>query len=382
MTRKIKLTFVINSLVGGGAERVFTTLLSATAELTRNYDMTLILLDDETEVYKVPEWVRIIRLDCSRSFLKSILKLSAVLIREQPDITLSFLARSNVATIIAGLFARHQVVISERVNTSAHYGIGAKATALKACIRLIYRFASKVITPSSGVAEDLVQHFNVPRHKIVVINNPVDICMIRQRGQEIVQIPIEKPFNIAVGRLTKVKNFRLLIEAYAKCPDAPPLIILGQGPEEESLRAHVANLGLQHRVILAGFQDNPFAIMRHADAYVSASNGEGFPNGLVEAMALGLPVISTNCPSGPSEILAGLPQHSIDGLTHAPYGLLVPVRNVKAMAAALQLYNDFDLRARYAEAAAARVKIYSVEFALKRYWSVIQSLKPMVKGVH
>jgi N-acetylgalactosamine-N,N'-diacetylbacillosaminyl-diphospho-undecaprenol 4-alpha-N-acetylgalactosaminyltransferase len=123
---------------------------------------------------------------------------------------------------------------------------------------------------------------------------------------------------------------------------------------------------------MPGFAKNPFALLRQADALVLPSSGEGFPNCLLEAMAVGVPVISTNCAWGPSEILADRERSEIDGLCFAEYGILVPTDSPELMATALLAMASPDLRHRYAQKAAARASEFTIEKAKRRYWEVVR----------
>jgi glycosyltransferase involved in cell wall biosynthesis len=136
-----------------------------------------------------------------------------------------------------------------------------------------------------------------------------------------------------MGRLTPSKNFGMLINAFARSSIEGKLVILGDGPERAALAAQVAALGLSERILMPGFSANPFPTLRRATFYVSPSNAEGFPNSLLEAMSVGLPVISTNCLSGPSEVLADLARERVGpGVTFAEHGILVSPDDPVAMA--------------------------------------------------
>lgn len=367
--------FVINSLEGGGAERIMTVLLAASREMAAQYDLSLVLLDRAPIVYAPPAWLAVHQLDCGGSLVRSARQFHALAGREKPDLTVSFLTRANAVTVAASRRLGFRAVISERVNSSAHFGRGLRAAISKMLVRLSYPRAAHIVAVSQGVADDLVDNFGVPRDRITAIANPVDIDAIVARGAQSAQRLMEGPYIVAMGRLTRVKNFALLIAAYARSGVAPALVILGQGPEQEALEAQIAALGLQGRVHLSGFCENPYPILRGATFFVSPSRGEGFPNGLVEAMASGLAVISANCPSGPSEILAGQARGAIaaSGVTAAAHGILVPVDDEAATAAAIrQMWDDSAMRNLYAQKAVSRVRDFGVAVARDRYWAVFE----------
>lgn len=372
-TERRRVLFVINSMAGGGAERVMATLLAASAPRRERADIRLVLLDDEPAAYAPPDWIPTIQLDSRGGLARSVAGLARTLRAVRPHATVSFLTRANLCNVVTARWSGHRAIISERVNSSAHFGTGARAALSKLSLRMSYPRAQAVIAPSTGVAEDLVENFGVAADRISVIANPVDVAAIRAMAERPVAPPVTTPYLVAIGRLTANKNFATLIEAYARAAIEPGLVILGQGPLEDTLRRQIAERRLEGRVILAGFRENPFAIMRGALAYVSASRSEGFPNSLVEAMAVGLPVIASNCPSGPSEILAEKPRSAVGGLDHAAHGILVPVDDADALAQALRSLSDPALRERYAQAARARVERYDVTGAMRRYWDVIDA---------
>ena len=370
MQRK-RIAFIINSLAGGGAERVMTVLLAASKDRLAHYELSLVLLDDEPRAYPLPDWLPVHQLDARFSLPRSAAALTKLLRTLRPDATLSFLTRANVASVGAARLLGHRAVISERVNSSAHFGTGAKAALSKALVRLTYPNADHVITVSSGVSDDLAANFGVHRARITPIANPVDVEAIVARAAEPAEIVPPGRYIVAMGRMTRPKNHRLLIDAYARAGTDALLLLLGEGPERAALQSQVKALGLSGRVMMPGFVSNPFAVMARADAYVSASDAEGFPNGLVEAMALGLPVISTNCASGPAEILAGARREAITGMAQAAHGLLVPTGDADRLAQAIGLLDDSALRTSYGERARRRAADYGVARAANQYWDIM-----------
>jgi N-acetylgalactosamine-N,N'-diacetylbacillosaminyl-diphospho-undecaprenol 4-alpha-N-acetylgalactosaminyltransferase len=174
-----------------------------------------------------------------------------------------------------------------------------------------------------------------------------------------------------MGRLVPNKNFTLLVEAFRLCGAPGTLVILGKGPLREHLLGQIETAGLSGRVVLAGFQANPFAWLAKADCFVLPSNGEGFPNGLVEAMILGVPVISTNCPSGPAEILDDQPELEIADVHEGRYGLLVPMNAPAALARALTTVLAPDQRERRGQLSQAGAARYDMAGTLRTYWRVI-----------
>lgn len=366
----LKTVFIINSLAGGGAERIMTRLIT---HLPRdNKELHLILLDDDPEAYGVPEWVNLHRLNTRGSLVRGFFSLRNLMQQLQPDVVLSFLTRSNVLAIATRAPKRTRCVISERVHTSSHHSETLSGQLGRVVTRLFYPHADAVIAVSEGIARDLSDNYAVDATKIVVIPNPIDAAEVHARAAEPTDnTTLSGPIVVAMGRLVPNKNFAMLIEAFGRLNSRANLLILGDGPLREDLQGQIDAAGLTSRVHLRGFQANPFATIASADCFVLSSNGEGFPNGLIEAMILGAPVISTNCHSGPAEILDDRPHFEIEGPTECKFGLLVPTNDPTAMAEALArvlAQGEYEGRSQRAIAGAAR---YGLESTIATYWSVI-----------
>lgn len=370
MPRKKRILFAINSLAGGGAERVLATLLGASAPWRERYDIDLALLDDEPRAYAIPDWVAVHQLDARHRLLPSLIQLRALAGRLSPDASLSFLTRANVANAWAMAWRGRPWLVSERVNTSAHLG---DAFAAKAMVRMVYPRASHVIAVSEGVIDDLADNFGVARTRMSAIANPVDHRRIAELAAQSPEFPVAEPYIVAAGRLAPNKNFALLLRAFAKISASVRLVILGEGPERRALEALAVSLGIVDRVAMPGFVANPFAIVARARLYAMPSNAEGFPNGLVEAMACGVPVVATNCASGPSEILAGQPREAVVEGIDVDAGALVPTDDVDAFAAALDDVLAEPRRSACGARARERSQAYGVERAAREYWARIET---------
>jgi glycosyltransferase involved in cell wall biosynthesis len=368
-----RVLFIINSLTGGGAERVMCTLLRASENEQRDSHMALLLLDREATAYEVPRWVEVEQLDCRHSLIRSIWSVWRAMRRLRPDLTVSFLTRANVSNVVAAGLLEIPAIVSERVNTTSHLGRGIGAAVARFLVRATYPRARSVIAVSQGVAEELRSAYGVPSARISVIANPIDLDEIQAQAENGEAIPVDGPYVVTMGRLTPNKNFGMLIEAFARSGIPGKLLILGEGPERAALTQQIETLGLTGRVVMPGFSANPFPTLRRAEFYVSPSNAEGFPNSLLEGMSVGLPVISTNCPSGPSEVLAGLPRERVaPGITFAEYGILVSPNDPVAMAEALHAMSDPERRRVYGERAPKRAADFGVARARDAYWSVIR----------
>lgn len=349
-----------------------TTLLRASGPWRDRYDISLVLLDREPHAYAVPAWIDVVQFDTGGKLLSSIVALRRLLSRLRPDVTVSFLTRANISNIVATWRLRTTCLISERVNSSAHFSGRLCAAVSKLLLRLSYPRADHVIAVSNGVEQDLVRNFAVSQKRISIIFNPVDHELIEELGASAPDVAIDGEYIAATGRLVPNKNFPMLIEAFAESGLPGSLVILGEGPERPKLEALIAQLGLEGRVHLPGFVDNPFAILKRASLFALPSNAEGFPNGLVEAMACGLPVVATNCASGPSEILLNKPQDAVQGLVLCEAGVVTPTNDVPAFAEALRIVHDPASRGFKGGAAAAIARRFNIEQTTGRYWDTIE----------
>jgi N-acetylgalactosamine-N,N'-diacetylbacillosaminyl-diphospho-undecaprenol 4-alpha-N-acetylgalactosaminyltransferase len=350
------------------------TLLRASEAEQRDSTIALLLLDREAAAYEVPHWVEVRQLDCRQSLIRSIWSVFGAMREMRPDVTVSFLTRANVANVIAASILRIPAIISERVDTSSHLGGGVGARVARWLVRMTYPRARKVIAVSQGVADSLYAIFGVSRARTTVISNPIDLDSIRAQAAQGAPVARDTSYIVAVGRLVPNKNFPLLIDAFAQADIPGALLILGEGPERPALASRIVAHGLQDRVLMPGFVDNPFPTVARAALYVSSSNAEGFPNALLEAMSTGVPVIATNCPSGPAEVLAEISREQVAAeVSFAPHGILVPPNDPAAMAEALRAMQDPELRRTYGEKAARRAADFGVRRAKDAYWDVIRA---------
>ena len=182
-----------------------------------------------------------------------------------------------------------------------------------------------VISVSEGIRQDFISEFGIRPDLIETIYNPIDIGRIRQLAAEDSPDIPARPYFVAAGSARKVKRYDILIRAFALCDVHADLVILGQGEKLDEYRKLANCLGIGDRLHLPGYRANPYSFFKRALALVVSSDYEGLPTGIIEALACGIPVVSTDCPSGPSEILQG-------DLAE----FLVPVRNVQALARAME----------------------------------------------
>lgn len=358
-----RIALFLPSLRGGGAERVMVNLARAFTE--RGLQVDLVLAKAEGPYLShVPSEVRIVDLQASR-VLASFPGLVRYIRRECPRALLAALDHANVLAVwarkLAGVPTRVVVSIHSNPSQAAAGARSLRARLMPLLVELTYPLADAVIAVSQGVAEDLMRLARLSPAKVEVIYNPVVTADLFEKAEEPLEhpwfAPGEPPVVLGVGRLTSAKDFPTLIRAFAlvrrECPAR--LMILGEGEERPMLEALVRELGVDEDVSLPGFVDNPYAYMKRARVFVLSSAWEGFGNVLVEAMALGTPVVATNCRSGPNEILEG-----------GKWGRLVPVGDVEALARAI-LAAMADKRGQAVE----RARCFALEEIATRYAEVL-----------
>jgi N-acetylgalactosamine-N,N'-diacetylbacillosaminyl-diphospho-undecaprenol 4-alpha-N-acetylgalactosaminyltransferase len=347
---------------------------AAVAESEKEWKVSLATLDQEQDSYALSERVTRIRLNARGSLLWGMIALRRLLRHERPDILISFLTRSNCAAIACSRLLGIPCVVSERVHTTSHLSSGRDHRLKKALIRCLYPYANRIVAVSQGVRDDLVEHYGVSARQVITIHNPVDAESIKRAALIDPSVDLPHNFIVAVGRLVPNKNFSMLLCSYAAANIGSSLVILGEGPERPRLEALASELGVSDRVHLLGFTANPHAILARAQFYVSPSNAEGFPNAMIEAMCIGLPVVSTDCESGPSEILqGGARAPKVTALTEAKFGILVPPDNEHAMSAALQTMSGPHCRQHFAALAEERAQDFSLDRSLMKYRGVIDT---------
>lgn len=319
----------LRCLFGGGAERVMVNLANSFIECGLKVDLVLAHKSGPYLSLVAPS-IRIIDLK-SPQLAASIPKLISYLQQEQP---LSMLSALHYPSEIA-IFAKKAARVKTRVVIAEHNTLSVEAKNLPQrtaqltplAARIFYSWADAIVAVSQGVANDLAQVIKLPYDQIKVIYNPVITPDILERSQQPIShpwfAPGEPPVILGVGRLIEQKDFPTLIRAFAQVRSVRPvrLMILGIGSERNYLNQLIQELDLENDVAILGFQENPYAYMARASVFALSSAWEGLPTVIIEALAVGTPVVSTNCPSGPAEILAS-----------GKYGWLVPVGDSQAMA--------------------------------------------------
>jgi N-acetylgalactosamine-N,N'-diacetylbacillosaminyl-diphospho-undecaprenol 4-alpha-N-acetylgalactosaminyltransferase len=344
-----KVFILITTLGTGGAERVVSLLIH---NWKKRYDITLVLITDLIE-YDLPKNISIVCLKQpfrANGFLTTF-KIPLLAWRyknlcgkNKADISLSFLKRPNYINCLSKLLGnKAKIIISERSYFSEF--LKTLPTLQKKLsiflTKKLYPHADLIITNSQIMRIDLEKNFNV-HSQYRVIHNPMNLALMERLSKVEVDFPVKETFNfINVGAFRKEKNQENLIEAFNKIKHLNVrFFFLGNRFLEEYLKSKVKEMKLESQIIFLGFDINPFKYFSKSDCFVLSSDFEGFPNALVEAMTCGLPVISTDCRSGPREILAPDTDAEVNIKDHieiAQYGILVPVKNVRLLAEAMEL---------------------------------------------
>jgi glycosyltransferase involved in cell wall biosynthesis len=330
MKKNSEISVFLESLEGGGAEQVLLTLINS---FVGNGCKVEVILCRSGGVYQkhLSPAVNLVELHV-KSLYYGFPKLVKYLKKTKPRILLTTLNLASMVALVAKRLARTNTRVIIRVaNTISLQPKGWLKKKLDHLLQsLIYPWADGIIAVSDGVGDDLASHIGIPRGRIVTVYNPIITSKLEMLSTVELNhpwfLPDQPPVILGVGRLDVLKDFNTLIRAFdrlsVECP--AHLLILGEGDQRGKLESLVAELNLGDKVSLPGFVENPFQYMKNAHVFVLSSISEGLPGVLIQALACGCPVVSTNCPTGPMEILQG-----------GKYGHLVPVGDVEALAQAI-----------------------------------------------
>jgi len=329
---KKRIAVFISFSGNGGVERMIVNLCTGFAQ--RGYQVDLLLIKDKSDHLKyLPSDVRVIRLGTKHAY-SSLWKLVKYLRAEEPDALLSAKERANRVALLARKLSGLKIPVGVRLGTTVSAALEGKSGLRRFFwfwpMKLTYKHADVVIPVSQGVADDVINITGIDASKVKVIRNPVISPRLFKLSQQPLEYPDwfddSLPTLVAAGRFTRQKDFITLIRALAFVNDELPcrLVILGDGKFREQYNQLASELKISHRLFMPGFAINPYPALLHADCFVLSSAWEGSPNVLTEALALGTPVVATDCPSGPIEILQ-----------KGRYGPLVTIGDVQGMAKAI-----------------------------------------------
>lgn len=377
----MRIAVFIHSLSAGGAQRRTVTLVNAFAE--RGHDVELVVVDaggvlsdtlsPEVRQVHLP-WSRPAneaarRLRRARQVTRAIPGLAGYLRDRRPDVLLSAANHVNVAALrarrLSGVPVPTVIRVSNLLPQPGWGGPRAPRPLRWLAVRTLFPTADSAVAVGHGVAEDLVRRAGIAEDRITTIYNPIitpDVDVLARAEPPHPWLrEADRPVILAAGRLVAQKDFPTLIRAFERLRRRRParLIILGSGPKHAGLQAQIARLGLADDVHLPGYVDNPFVWMARASVFVLSSAWEGLPGVLIEAMACGCPVVSTDCRSGPREILG-----------HGAYGPLVPVGNDRTLSDAMGYALDTPPDR---QALRRRASGFALDTATDRYLQVLRA---------
>jgi len=349
-----KIMLIVPSLVRGGVERVVSIL---SKELSKYFEVYVIIYHGPVE-YEIEE--KLINLETpTGSFLRKIkntfyrvVKLKRLIKKISPDYIVSFMG--NLQPILT----------FEPVIVSIHNNPDFFPLDEKFLLKTVYKFSNvkKIVTCSSAIEKKLIINYGLKNVK--TIYNPIDLKLVKQKL--FAQKPFEFDYILAVGRLSKEKGFDILIKSFAKSDlkNMVKLVILGEGKERKNLEKLIIKLGLKSQVLLFGKVDNPFIYMKYAKFFVLSSRYEGLPMVLLEALACGTPVITSDCETGPTDIVE-----------NEENGLLVPVGDENALKVAMEkLFYDTGLYKRLKTNIQRSIKKFSIKNIVKDWINLFQEI--------
>ena len=369
----MKIGLLVNDLTGGGAEKaviLYARYLSADA----GHDVIIYTLESADQAYKLPPSVPRRTLVSGRlnrgvgriaSLPIQAAELTARFRKDQIDVGLSFLQRANAVNALSRRFGnRAKIALSEQNFAQDVYPRDRlSGQVMRAIIRTTYPLADRVLAASLDVKVGL-EELGLPADLIEVAHNPVEVPP--GRGQQPRTLGTRPAIITTVGRLVDLKDHPTLIRAFARVRESheATLQIVGAGPNKDRLAALAGELEVSEDVLLLGWHDDPYSVLQESDIFVLSSTTEGFGIVLVEALACGLPAVSTDCKGGPREILE-------DGRS----GLLVPVGDPQSMATAfLRLLDDRDLYSEMSAQATRRAGDFDLPQTGGRILHILSSL--------
>lgn len=340
----MKIAFLINSLTSGGAEKIVVTIINKLQK--ENYEVELICLEKNI-FYNISKDIKIKYLTNNSGNNNGIKKLFEIpflafklknYIKENDiQIVQSHLYRANYINVLSNILgAKHQTQIVNHGIASRYKIKGLLGKINLFLIRNLYSKAHTIITISKEMKNDLNNLFLFKNNQLV-INNPYDIENINHlKIEENTKFVFDskKKYLITMGRLIKLKKYDDVIKSLKNLPENVELILLGEGEEKENLKKLTKELNLKERTHFMGNVKNPFKYLSKADIFILSSETEGFPNSLIEALACNLPVISTDCISGPREILAPKTESSKllkKDFKVEEFGILYPIGNIQEL---------------------------------------------------
>ena len=386
-----KIAFLINSLTNGGAERVLSTVVSSLKK--EGYQVELICLEKD-DFYSVDDSVKVTYLtqnNGKENFIKKFImllvlgyRLKKYIQKNNIEIVQSHLFRANYVNVFAKIFgSNHQVQLVSAVSALAKYGGSGISSKINLfLINSLYKYADLLIFKANAMRDEYLKFFNLET-KSIIINNPIDIekiNLLKNDDKEVVfKFDKEKKYIVSMGRFHKDKRQIDLIEAFRiieKKYNNLEILFLGDGEQRANLEELVREYKLSNKIHFLGSVKNPFYYLNNSYMYISTSTSEGFPNALLEAMCCGLPVISTDCKTGPREILD--PKYDTQkgylkkDLEVVKYGILIPENNLSKIKEAIEFYLDNNTYNSFKIKVHQRVVEFSKDKIIEKYKKVLE----------
>ena len=385
---------MINSLAGGGAEKVVATLYP---EYQKAGTQVSLLCLENNNFYNIDGVTPIYLSDQTGSDEGGVKKLSSLIsfalkmkkyvTKNNIDLVQSHIYRANYVNVLARILgAKHKIQIANHGIPGQYRNEGLSGKINRWLIKWLYPKADQVICPSNGMIQEFVD-LGVPEKKLRLIRNPFDIENLQELSRQDMadaefEFETEKKYLICIGRLQAVKRMEDIVWAFyelQKDDENVELLILGDGKKGEEIAGLVLRLAIGKKVHLAGQVENPHKYLARSHVFISASEFEGFSNVIVEALVAGIPVISTDCESGPREILnPGKPRESLIApgkIEQAQYGLLVAVGDIKALTTAMRrALDDSDLQQVISEGGLDRAKHFDKKSITNIYLEQISDI--------
>ncbi len=362
----MKIAVLISFSGQGGVERMVMNLVREMAKTPNVLIDLLLIRASGPHLVNIPDNVNVIRLKAKHT-LTAIPEIARYLKQSKPLSMLAAKDRAGRAAVRARSLAGVDTRIAIRLGTNLSTALATKNGVQKWLrvnpMQRIYRKVDTVVGVSEGVREDTINLAGIARANTTVIRNPVVTeQMLKASTEEAPHAWLKDtsiPVIMGIGRLSYQKNFHSLIEAFAALnkQHSARLIILGDGKDEQALKALADTLDISDQVLFAGFQANPYNWLANADLFVLSSRWEGSPNVLTEALALGVPCVSTRCPSGPNEVF-----------NEGEYGPLVDVENTQQLSEAMLAVLQNPLPS---ETLKQAVVEYTPEISAKNYLGVL-----------
>jgi glycosyltransferase involved in cell wall biosynthesis len=367
LAKDAKISLCLANVGGGGAERVSANLARGFAD--RGYAVEMVLFQATgVNLALLPPAVRVVDLHV-RNAIRGILPLRRYLRAARPTFLISALDHVNISALCARRLTRVKTRVIATVH-STHSQIpllphDRKYFLMRWAMKMTYPSADAIVCVSKCVAHDLQEVFHFPREKVRYLYNPVMTRDILEKAEETVNHPwlgdMSRPLILGIGNLRPEKDYVTLIKAFAllrqKCNCR--LLILGEGAERSALEQLIHRLKLTQDVQMPGFAENPYAYLKRCSLFVLSSAREALPTVLIEALGLGVPVVSTDCLCGPREILQG-----------GKYGRMVPVNDPPALAEAMEA----TLQQPHRPAGREAVRPFTMDSAVNAYLEMMEEL--------